>query len=722
MKSVEKTSPIITAAPQSNSSCLLSSAKVQDDHRKKLAIVYVRQSTMQQVRENRESNERQYALTNFAQALGWPEEQILVIDEDQGVSSRAENRRGFQQLLSEVTMGHVGMVLGLEMSRLARTSRDWHHLLEVCSIFNSLLADQDGVYDASDPNDRLLLGLKGTISEVELHTMHNRMHRGLLNKAMRGELFYGVPFGYVLKSKIEVDFDPDEQARAVVYLIFEKFKELGSVNSLFHWLVDHNISLPIRPRVGEQKGELDWRRPSRRNITIMLHHPMYAGAYTFGRREVNHRARYVGSNGQGKTVVKPMDEWLVLLHDRLPAYITWEQFLLNQQRIAQNYRGKGASGAAGKGRAMLGGLLCCGTCGRKMQVSYHSKRKPYYCCERQRDHYVEKECHGLQSQAIDDLVAGQVLRALEPAALELSIQATEDVEQERARLDKHWKQRLKRAGYEATLAQRRYSAVDPDNRQVASSLEKAWEEALLNDRQVQDEHDRYQHESPTTLTPQERESLRSLAMDIPALWNADGLTNVERKEIVRCLIEKVVVHVRQDSEVVESSVHWKGDYVSQHEFNRTVQSYSQLRDSDLLFKRIVELRASHNTTKEIAVALNNEGFLPPRQKGGFHKDTVTLLLKRQNLIGVERSHDELLGENEWWLADLASRLEVNLTKTRYWALRGYVHARQTPIQGYWIAWADKDELARLEKLKKITKRCVDDSESKQLKTPKPRGK
>ena len=276
------------------------SQKIAWEHIERLAVVYVRQSSLHQVMENRESRERQYALVNYAESLGWSKDRVLVIDEDQGLSATsAEHRNGFQRLLAEVTMDHVGIVLGLEMNRLARSCKDWHHLLELCALFGTLLGDQDGVYDASDPNDRLLLGLRGTISEVELHTMRNRLQRGRLNKARRGELFFSVPLGYVITPTGEVTFDPDEQARSVVRLVFDKFDELGSVRGVFLWFLRNGIRLPIRPHSGPRKGQIQWQRPILCTFNRMLHHPIYAGAYSYGRH------RKVLSRGLFETGLAP---------------------------------------------------------------------------------------------------------------------------------------------------------------------------------------------------------------------------------------------------------------------------------------------------------------------------------------------------------------------------------------------------------------------------------
>lgn len=325
--------------------------KILATHWAKLAVVSVRQSSLQQVLENRESTARQYALHDYAVALGWPAARVLIIDEDQGQSgASAQNRAGFQRLLAEVTMNHVGLVLGLEMSRLARSSKDWHHVLEVCALFGALLADQDGVYDASDPNDRLLLGLQGTRSDVELHTMRQRLERGRLHNAQRGALFHGVPMGYVLLPTGDVDVAPDAQARAVIQLLFEPFDSIGSLSGVFHSLVRHHIWLPLRARPGPQKGPLPWRRPSLATLSQGVHHPIYAGASASGRRPVDRQGTSTGHAGRRHTWV-PMDQWAVLIQQHLPASIPWEQSLKNQERLKQNHSAPDTQGAPREGVA-----------------------------------------------------------------------------------------------------------------------------------------------------------------------------------------------------------------------------------------------------------------------------------------------------------------------------------------------------------------------------------
>src|SRR6266852_1014385 len=394
------------------------STAITDGHRSKLAIVYVRQSSTQQIFDHQESRERQYALADYAATLGWPRDRILVIDDDQGRSGRTvEQRPGFQRLLAEVTLDHVGIVLGLEISRLSRSSKDWYHLLEVCAVFGTLLGDQDGIYDAQDSNDSLVLGLKGTMSEVELTTMRNRLERGKLHKAERGELILTVPCGYLKLPHGEVVLDPDEQVRATVHLVFAKFAELGSFGKVYRYLRQNKICVGCRVQQGPRRGELVWRPVSRALLGRMLHHPIYVGAYSYGRRRVDPK-RTAASGGKVRMQYVPMAEWKVLKRDRFPAYITWERYLANQQRLLENRSWPEAPGVPRAGAALLPGLLVCGACGRRMHPGYRSKAKPYY--EGMRRKLEGSSCCGSSAAAIDELVSQQVLRALEPAALELS--------------------------------------------------------------------------------------------------------------------------------------------------------------------------------------------------------------------------------------------------------------------------------------------------------------
>jgi DNA invertase Pin-like site-specific DNA recombinase len=414
----------------------LRSPKLRPWHLDRAAIVYVRQSTPQQVLDHQESTARQYALADRAVALGWPRDRVVTIDDDLGKSGQSiEGRPGFQRLLAEVALDHVGLILGLEMSRLARCCKDWHHLLELCGRYRVLLADADGVYDPTEYSDRLLLGLHGVMNEAELHVLKQRMYQGKLNKARRGELLGAPPIGYLRAPTGEWVIDPDEQVQAVVRLIFDQFDREATLHGLLRYLVHHQIRIPVRPAGGPNKGQLEWRRPNRATLLNLLRHPSYAGAYRFGHRPTDPRKKQPGRPSTGKLVRRP-EECLVLLRDRLPAYISWERFEANQERLTANRNLPGTPGAPRNGPALLAGLVRCGRCGRRMMVRYSGpKQRVSYTCTRGSADYAEPLCQGLSNAgALEELVAGQLLAAVQPAALEASLAAVAGVERQRADL------------------------------------------------------------------------------------------------------------------------------------------------------------------------------------------------------------------------------------------------------------------------------------------------
>jgi DNA invertase Pin-like site-specific DNA recombinase len=445
------------------------STKIRPDHHRRLAVVYVRQSTLQQVLEHKESTARQYGLVEQAVALGWPRDQVEVIEEDQGQSGQsAVARPGFQRLLTAVALNQVGIILGLEMSRLARSCKDWHQLLEVCAVFGTLLADQDGQYDPTNHNDQLLLGLKGTLSAAELHILRGRLNEGRLNKARRGELFGHAPIGYVRLGSGEMALDPDEQVRAVVRLLFDQFDRQRSLHGLLRYLVKHQIRIPVRSHGGASRGQLEWRRPNRQTLQYLLHHPLYAGFYRYGHRSVDPRKQQPGRPGTGRTIRAP-EQCPVLLPDRCPAYITQERFAANQERLAANRARTAAPGAPRSGPSLLGGLVVCGRCGRRMMISYaNGGQSLRYSCSRAVSDYAEPRCQSLAGRVLDELVSEQILAALQPQALQLSLAAVADLEQERARLHRHHQQDLERTwSVLATRRSGRGGSISRSNRRTA---------------------------------------------------------------------------------------------------------------------------------------------------------------------------------------------------------------------------------------------------------------
>lgn len=617
-----------------------------------------------------------------------------MIDEDQGQSGKGTAARpGFQRILSEVTLGHVGIVLGPEMSRLARSSKEFHQLIEVRAIFGVLPADRDGVYEPTDPNDRLLLGLRGTISEAELHMMRNRLDRGRLNKAARGELFFRAPTGYVPTPKGRLALDPGEQARTVTRLAFDRFAELGGAYAVFHDLVRRGIRLGMRAQSGPRRGELDWQRPRLATLYWMLRNPTYAGAYAYGRRPLDPRPRRPGRPATDFRWV-PMDARKALLPGCLPAYITWGESLENQRRLAANRFGPATPGVPRNGHALLGGLVVCGECGRRMQVKYKGTDHPAYTCGWYLLEGRPRTCPAIQAAVLGPLVERQLPRALTPAALELSLRAAEDVEQERERLAELGRQDLQRARYETERAARQYDAVGPENRLVAREPERRWEEALLHRREVEEEHDRGMREHPPELTAEKRARVAALAADVPALWSAVTTTAADRKEILRCLVERVAVEVRGMTEYAGVTIHWAGGFVSRHELIRPVRRCDQMRDFPQLMGRLAELRRAGCGIPRITARLNAGGFRPTKGATAFDEEVVRQLLSRRGL-GDERKRPGVLGPHEWWLADLARGSGVRPAVLREWVKKGWFHSRKSPVQGLWIVWADDRELDRL---------------------------
>jgi hypothetical protein len=532
------------------------------------------------------------------------------------------------------------------------------------------------------------------MSEYELITMHNRLEGGKLHKARRCELILSVPCGYLKLATGEAVLDPDEEARSIIRLVFDKFDELGSFGRLYRYLVRNKVRLGMRAQRGARRGQLEWRRPTLCTVSRILHHPIYAGAYSYGRRRVDHKKSAAGGT-KVKMREMPMSEWTVLQTDRLPAYITWDRYLANQERLQQNRYQPGSVGAPRAGKALLAGIMVCGNCGRRMHASYRSKSTAYYVCMRK--HLEGSDCRGLSSAAIDDLVTKQVFLALEPAALELSLKAIENVQQERQRLNRHWEQRLERASYEVQRAERQYQAVEPENRLVARGLEQQWEATLCVQRELREEYDRFLNEQPPRLTEEERGRILAAAADIPTLWHAPETTAMDRKEIIRLLMERIVVDVHANTERAGVAITWRGSQTTHHEIVRSVSRYESLGEYDRMMDRIVQLRREGLTIKELAVQLTREGYRTPRTQKGYTPTSVRQLLCRRGLTGGAVGREQL-ESGEWWLPDLAQKLGIPYDRLRDWALHGKVRARRVQPGGPWVVWADEQERRRLRKL------------------------
>jgi DNA invertase Pin-like site-specific DNA recombinase len=692
---------VITALPWERAH-----SKVCDRHLQRLAVVYVRQSTQQQVVNHQESTQLQYALVERAVALGWTADRVLVIDDDLGMSATtATARTGFQRLVTEIGLDHVGLVLGIEMSRLARSGKDWYQLIELCALSGAVLADLDGIYNPGDYNDRLLLGLKGTISEAELHLIKQRMWNGRINKARRGELSFALPSGYIRRPSGEVVFDPDEQVQSVIRLIFAQFERIGTLHGVLRYLVANGIQLGIRLREGPDKGTLEWRRPNRMTLQTLLHNPAYAGIYTYGRRRADPRRQDPARPSTGR-VVQARDEWLVMIPDVLPAYITVTQFEANEAKLAANRARAEAMGAVRNGPALAAGLIFCGRCQRRMIVRYHTQRSravpEYVCCREATNYGAAHNCQLLNAACVDAFVEGQVLAALAPAAVEVSLRAADQVVAERAELERLWSQRLERAAYEADRARRCYHLAEPENRLVVRQLEKEWESALAHQQKLREEHARFTCTSPHTLTAAERHTITALATDITGLWHAPTTTINDRKEIVRAIVDKVIVTVIGTSERVQARIIWAGGATTCGELVRPVQRLDQLSYYPALTGRIRELAAQGIGASGIADRLAAEGYRPAKGGDRITATTVRDLMRRLGCPAgrVHRHRPAPAGEepgpDEWWLKHLAAELQMTTSTLYAWINRGWITARR---ESCWphrlIAHADQRELAEL---------------------------
>jgi DNA invertase Pin-like site-specific DNA recombinase len=680
---------------------LYSNPKIQSHHIDRIAIVYIRQSTVQQVEKHTESTKLQYALAERAQQLGWPQQRVLIIDDDLGRSgATAEGRPGFQRLVAEVGLNHVGIVLGIETSRLARSCRDWHQLLEVCALFGTLIGDADGIYDPTNYNDRLLLGLKGTMSEAELHILKQRMLEGKRAKAKRGELGMNLPIGYVRHPSGKIQKDPDEQAQATVQLAFDLFVRFATVHAVLRYFVKHNIQMPCRCNTGLNKGELQWRRPNRPTFNNLFHNPIYTGAYVYGRRPTDHRKKKPGRPTTGRTVAK-FGTWEVLLKDKLPAYISWEQYEGNIRQLEKN-TAQGI-GVVRQGPSLLSGLLICGRCGLRMVTQYAKEARVRYACCRMAADYAEPLCQSLMGKPLDELITKLTLEALQPAALEISLKATEDLEAERLQLHTHWKQRLERAQYEVERAFRQYNAVEPENRLVARSLEKQWEEALAAEEILKNDYTRFLAEQSNVLSEQDREAIRQLAANIPALWESTTTTAADKQTIIRYLVERVIVTIEGETEKVNIQIHWAGGHQTETEMIRPVAKLEQLSRYSELLNHVIELNAEGKAPTIIAEILNAEGWRPPKRRDTFNGPMVRELLAKSTQSKGYRRPRVIIDRspNEWTINELAQKLEMSHITLFAWLKKGKLIARRIMVENktIWLIQAAEAEIARLRSLR-----------------------
>ena len=631
--------------------------KVQAGHRKRNAYLYIRQSTPRQVLEHQESTQRQYGLRQQALQLGWAEEQIVVIDTDLGQSgASAADRIGFQRLVTEVSLERAGLVLGLEVSRLARNCSDWHRLLEICAFTGTLILDEDGLYDPAHFNDRLLLGLKGTMSEAELHLLRARLRGGALNKAKRGELQMYLPIGLAYDAIGRVVVDPDDQVRHSVQLVFATFQRTGSAFAVVREFRRQGWLFPRHQRSGPDHDQVVWKQLSYPLVTKILHNPRYAGAFVYGRTT----ARKSADGQRGAVRRLPVDQWQVLIKDAHPGYLSWEQYEANLARLRENTARPSTDdrrSAPREGPALLQGLLLCGICGQRMHPRYTARSAhlwPYYLCPRQDLDGGRLACQHISGKAIDDAVGELLLTSVTPVALEVALAVQDEISKRLQEADRLRQAQVERARYEASLAQRRYMKVDPGNRLVADTLETEWNNKLRLLAQAEQEYQRQRQRDHLVLNDTQNGNILALATNFRQVWRNTALPHRERKRMVRLLIEDVTV-VKRDR--ITLHVRFRAGATQSVTIPAPLNAWHRRRTSDSTVEEIDKL-LDHHTCAEIAGILNSKGL----QTGTgmpFTADVVDRLIHGRKL----RSRQTRLRERGYLtLPEAAAALRISTSE------------------------------------------------------------
>lgn len=640
--------------------------KVKASHLKRNAYLYIRQSTLRQVLENTESTQRQYGLRQQAVALGWPLERVIVIDTDLGQSgASAADREGFQRLVTEVSLARAGIVLGLEVSRLARNSMDWHRLLEICALTDTLILDEDGVYDPAHFNDRLLLGLKGTMSEAELHVLRARLQGGIRNKARRGELFIRPAMGFVYNADGKLVLDPDQQVQQSVRVLFETFRRTGSAMATVKFFAEQGLQFPRHVHTGPNKGDTVWAGLEHSRVLRILHNPRYTGAFVYGRTRTRRTL-------EGGWVIEdvPRDEWSVLIREAHAGYIDWDEYERNQRRLQDNCQAYGADRRKSpprEGPALLQGLLICGCCGKRMTVRYHSRRgqlQPDYMCQREGIEHAEPICQHIPGASIDETVGNILLDALTPVTLEVALFVQEELQARLEEADRLRQQQVERSRYEAELARRRYLRVDPDNRLVADSLEADWNDKLKMLTEAQQLCDRQREQDRQAVSEQQRAAILALASNFPQLWRDPSTPDRERKRMVRLLLEDVTL-IR--GEQITLHLRFKGGAHRTIQLPLPLRSWEQRQTSQEAVKEIDRL-LDVKTYPEIAAELNQRGLL----SGEGKSFTARIVARLQRSYSLTPRYDRLRKAGMLTLEEMADVLGIHPQRVKIWHRHGLI--------------------------------------------------
>jgi len=645
------------------------SQKVTASQLKRSAFLYVRQSTARQVLEHTESTARQYALRKRAVALGWKDDQVIVIDSDLGQSgASAADREGFQKLVTEVSMGRAGIVLGLEVSRLARNSTDWHRLLEICTVTDTLILDEDGIYHPADFNDRLLLGLKGTMSEAELHLIRARMRGGLLNKAKRGELATPLPLGLAYDDESRVVLDPDQQIQQAIRSVFDAFRRVGSAFGVAKEFRQQGWQFPrlIRPPGGP--AEVGWGDLEHNRVTRVLRNPRYAGAFFYGRTRFQKKVE-----GGGRSRDLPRQEWHTLIVDAHPGYITWRDYEENLRRLQENARASGVEkrSAVREGPSLLQGLAICGVCGSRMTVGYRQRKDgpyPFYICQgpREVDRIEKGYCQRVSGYSLDKAIGALLVETVTPLALEVALNVQQELQLRWDEADRLRRLHVDRARYESELARRRFLRVDPDNRLVAASLEAEWNSKLRALSEAEQNYECQRQEDQLKVNNVQREQVLALATNFPQLWNNPGTADRERKRMVRLLIEDVTI---QKGEQVQLDVRFRGGMSKTLMLPRPLSYCESHKQNPAMVAEMDRLLDDHNYA-DVARILNEKGF----KTGDSLPLTSPAVGYIRTAYGLKSRFDRLRERGMLTMLEVARRCGVSTKTISDWRRKSRIRA------------------------------------------------
>jgi DNA invertase Pin-like site-specific DNA recombinase len=655
--------------------------KITADHLSRGAFVYIRQSTADQLVHNQESRRRQYGLADRARQLGWAI--VEIVDDDLGRSGGGITRPGFERLLAAICEGRVGAVFAIEASRLARNGRDWHTLIEFCGLVGTVIVDEDGIYDPRHPNDRLLLGMKGTMSELELSLFRQRSQEALKQKARRGALFLGVAAGYVKTGRDRIEKEPDQRVQDVLKLVFAKFAELQSVRQVHVWLREEGIAMPSACHSTAEGRSIAWRLPLYNTVHNILTNPVYAGAYAFG-RTMSKVSVEEGRKRVRRGVRRPLAEWDVLLKDQHEGYISWTEFERNQRVIANNATGKGsalARGAARHGELLLAGLLRCGHCGRKMYVAYGGKAGRYHCEGALVNHGTER-CISFGGLRADHAVGTEVLRVLKPLGIDAAVKALDAQAGETSAAKRQLELALQRARFEAAHARRQYDAVDPTNRLVAGELERRWNEALQVVHRIESDIAAIEARKPLPLGEVERQQLMQLGTDLALAWSHPAATSATRKRIVRAALSEIVVRV--EAEHIEMILHWQGGHHTALKLKKNgagKHRWTIPEDTLSLVRELARLMPD----RQIARLLNRAG--KPTGRGNGWTQARVCSFRSHHGIAVHRE-SEWAERGEITLEAVAQIIDVSVMTALRMVRLGIIKGRQVCRGAPWVIKAE----------------------------------